>query len=293
MATTTLGQYAITLPVGSTRPGSPNAGDIRMDNSTASPYIEYWNGSVWLKLSPTLDGSSSTLSAQNATLIKNFTGTTTSGYYWITVAGTPRQLYCDMSGSQAWVLAMKLGNNTNTFGYNASYWTDTSALNNTSDPLTTTEIKSDYVWNNIQCNSMRLTASTSASSYTANPLVFTGFGGNTMYTIFNQGNNIYDSQVNIGRSAWLTWFSNSTGAASSLFDNEPNCNTDQINAYFNYNAVRIGISMNNEADCSSNDASIGFGHFKNVAGQNNLSAGGIDHQSNNRSPCYGWLWVAN
>jgi hypothetical protein len=285
--------YALQVPVDTNDSQTGVDGDIRVNNSGDANNFEFWNGSEWVGLAPVLDGSTQTLAADNATLIKNFTGTTTSDYYWIKINGTPRQVYCDMSGSQAYVLAMRLGSNTNTFGYDSGYWTNTSGLNNTSNPLQSTEIKNEHVWTGIPIDTLRITASTSASSYTANSRTFSGFGGNTLYQVFNQGTNIYDGNIALGRSGWHSWFQSSTGSASSTFDNQPYCNQDRINCDYSYAKARIGLTMNNENDCNSNDSAIGFGLYKNHGPQNQLSAGGVDHQAQSRHPCYGWMWVSN
>ena len=49
-------------------------------------------------VNPAPDGTASSRAGTSADAIKTLTGTTTNGLYWITVGGTPRQIYCDMSG---------------------------------------------------------------------------------------------------------------------------------------------------------------------------------------------------
>ena len=44
------------------------------------------------------DGSTSAKASISANTIKTLTGTTTSGLYWINCGGTPKQIYCDMTG---------------------------------------------------------------------------------------------------------------------------------------------------------------------------------------------------
>ena len=52
-----------------------------------------------LIVNPSPDGSSSARVATSANAIKTLTGTTTNGDYWITINGTPTQIYCDMDGT--------------------------------------------------------------------------------------------------------------------------------------------------------------------------------------------------
>ena len=59
----------------------------------------------------THDGSTAERAAPSAKFIKDLTGTTTNGLYWIDVQGTPIQLYCDMSdiNGGGWTLIGKSG----------------------------------------------------------------------------------------------------------------------------------------------------------------------------------------
>lgn len=278
----------IKVPAGTTaqRP-SGQLGYFRI-NSDGAGVCEYYSNTAWTKLSPLLDGSTSSQAAPSAQYIKDNTATTTSGYYWISLGGVARQVWCDMSGSTAWMLAMRCANGGTTFGWSSAYWTNTAGLNNTANPLTDTDIKNEYVWQSWSVTQIRLTGSTSVSGYTDNPLIFGTFSA-PLYTIFNSGNNIYDGQIALGRSGWINWSNAACSTASSYWDNQPNCNSDQINAYFTYHAARIGISFNNEADCATNDSGVGFGLYRN--GISELSCGSIRWSPDTRFGCHGWLWV--
>jgi hypothetical protein len=93
------GTTAIKLPVGTTaqRPSSPVNGMMRKNSSTG--YIEYWDPSStsWKGIG-VADGSSFNAAASSASSIKELTGTTVDGIYWINlpVLG-PTQVYCDMN----------------------------------------------------------------------------------------------------------------------------------------------------------------------------------------------------
>lgn len=59
----------------------------------------------------TYDGSTAAQAAPSAKYIKDITGTTTSGLYWILINNVPTQLYCDMSSINGggWTLIGKSG----------------------------------------------------------------------------------------------------------------------------------------------------------------------------------------
>ena len=52
-----------------------------------------------LIVNPSPDGATSARVASSANAIKTLTGTTTNGDYWITLNGSPAQVYCDMDGT--------------------------------------------------------------------------------------------------------------------------------------------------------------------------------------------------
>ena len=247
----------------------------------------YKNDSDWISITAAV--GTQIYPASSVQEIKTRTGTTSSGYYWIYLNNTPREVWCDMSGSTAWMLAMRGQSGGSTFGYSSAYWTNTSNLNEKSDPLTNTPIKNGYVWQYWSTDEIRITGSTSATNYTANPVTFTGFNKTTLYSIFNGGTNIYDGQIAYGRGNWINWGIAAAGHASTILDNQPNCNFDGINVDRTYHQVRLGISFNNENDCATNDSGVGFGQYRN--GLTELDCGSIQWNPDTRHGCHGWIWV--
>jgi hypothetical protein len=97
------------------------------------------------------------------------------------------------------------------------------------------------------------------------------------------------------RANFMTLMSNS-GTASSEWDNQPNCNHIGFNISGTNYQLRWGISMNNEGDCSSNDAAIGVGTYTNnyttsASGVRNANAGGHRWSSDVRYPKQAFIWV--
>ena len=80
------------------------------------------------------DGSTSARAASSAQYIKNLTGTTTNGAYWIDLpTAGPTQTYCIMDPAYSgggWMMMMKATTGS-TFNYDANYWTTANTLNPT------------------------------------------------------------------------------------------------------------------------------------------------------------------
>jgi hypothetical protein len=247
-----------------------------------------------ITVTPRPDGTSSSRANSSAAAIKSLTGTTTSGLYYVTLNGSATGVWCDMTSGTAWMLAMRTQSGSGTFGYGSGYWTNgASGLNDTTSATSEADIKNGALWNYWGVNTVRLTSSTSGSSYSNFPIQTSGFGGPSLNTIFSQGNNSYTGQVgNIGRgspngSGWMGWFYNLTGTSANYFDTQPYCNVMAVNVSYSSWAARMGISMNNENDCSSNDSALGIGF-------NNPSVGAGAHSwtpGANFANGYSWLWV--
>jgi len=281
---------AIRLPQGTsaTRP-TPASGLLRF-NSTGIGSLEYYGSTSWTTVAPLADGSSATQAAVNAQSIKNFTGTTTSGYYWINVGGTPTQVWCDMTGATAWMLLMRASSGGTDLSYDSAFWTNgATGLNATGNPLTNISIKNGALWNSSVVTNLRLTGSTNAAAYTANPLTF-GVFNTTAQGIFTAGNNAWDAQIGYTRAEWLAWGVAAAGNVVSNFNTQPNCNTTAINNTGSgpYARIRLGWSGNNEADCATNDSWVGIGGFWNELQRN----GGAQSWSPSvYTPCSVWLWM--
>jgi hypothetical protein len=88
------------LPSGTTgqRP-TASSGMVRFNTSNSKP--EYHNGTIWVTLGASGDGSSYSNAASSAKSIKAIVGNPSSGVYWLQVAnvnsGNPFQCYCDFT----------------------------------------------------------------------------------------------------------------------------------------------------------------------------------------------------
>jgi len=123
------GTSALKVPVGTTaqRPASPVAGDTRYN--TTNTAMEFYNGTSWRTVGA-LDGSSSALAAPNAVYLRDVAGVTQNGTYWITVNGTPTQIYCNFTtAGGGWMSFASAPGSGNFFGGDtglATSWTGLS-----------------------------------------------------------------------------------------------------------------------------------------------------------------------
>jgi hypothetical protein len=88
------------------------------------------------------------------------------------------------------------------------------------------------------------------------------------------------------RAAWIAW-SQAAGITYN-FSTQPNCNQAGTNKNYSYGA-RIGISMNNEGDCGSNDSFIGFGTKSTTYGIGSADWNGGSIVNSGYQ--IGWIWV--
>lgn len=91
-----VGNVELIAGTNSNRPAAGEAGKFYFNSDYDALQID--TGTKWLSVG-VQDGSSFNNAAVSAKAIKDMTGTSVSGTYWIMVNGTPTEIYCDMSTS--------------------------------------------------------------------------------------------------------------------------------------------------------------------------------------------------
>jgi len=93
----------------------------------------------------------------------------------------------------------------------------------------------------------------------------------SLRALFEAGKN---QATRVGRAGWLALMPGAT--------TQENCNAEGINIVASYQAeveLRVGLVMNNEADCKSSDSNIGLG----LAEQTGISCGAFANGSSGTS----------
>jgi hypothetical protein len=202
-------------------------------------------------LSSRKDGSSFAAAAASAKAIKDLTGTTTDGLYWIDLPTVgPQQVYCLMNTSAdggGWMMAMKATTGT-TFNYSANYWTTANTLNPAYNDRTNQDAKFD-VMNYFESKDIMALF----------PDITTNGGG--------LGTNPY--------SCW-SWLQNNFNDGTritpiSFFNTAGTFNTGDVNTVGNYGGKFIGLAKSSsswQSGVFSSQDSINFYgfNFKNPQG---------------------------
>jgi hypothetical protein len=235
------------------------------------------------------NGTSQTTAAPSAAFIKNQYPASANGVYWIDHGSGPYQAYCFMDAG-GHILVGKIASSTSSASpwlYNGSYWSATTPQNesNTTTLTSNDGLNRGYYGYTIQSN-IRLCLGSVTNAITLN------FSNTNCRAIF------IGSQIDLNpvltRSTMLTWFTTGTGTSQTVFDNQPFCNRIGINrADSSSQAMRFGITMNNENDCSSNDSSVGFGTYTNgqTTGPRAVPAGGHRWSPDQQFPGIGYIFA--
>ena len=257
-----IGPYSeVTYPQWLTSYGSCGFNDANANYFTGTNYIVSTNyaGCTTSTLYEYFDGSTSARAAPNALYIKNHTGTTVNGVYWINLPAVgPTQIFCIMDSAVdggGWMMAMKATRGT-TFNFDSSHWTTTTTLNPTDNTRNDADAKFNTM-NYFQCKDILALW----------PDI--GAGGNLTLSTYNNWcwmrNNFNTGARQTLISYFYTAYNVSFGAAKgpergNVFSSQAGNSFYGLNFTSNYTyRVRWGLAWNNENDWGSNDAGGGIG----------------------------------
>jgi hypothetical protein len=279
-ANTFLGTYSeITYPQWLTSYGSPGFNDIPSGYYTGTNYLVSTNmaGSTLDKVYEYFDGSSYDRAAPSAVWIKNLTGTSVSGLYWINLPTVgPTQIYCIMDSNingGGWMMAMKATRGI-TFEYSSSHWTTVTTLNTSSNNRSDADAKF-HTMNYFPCKDMVAFWPDIPYNYNGGTGGDIGLSGWNMWcwlkNDYNSGTR--QSLINYFSTASNVSFGEARGVQrGTAFSSQ--AGNAFYGANFTYSSgmsVRWGFGWNNEYDWGSNDVTGGIG--LNGYGTGKYSAG--------------------
>lgn len=234
------------------------------------------------------DGLTSTTAGPSAEYIKNLTGTTTDGTYWINIGTGPFQVYCLMSAG-GYMLTAKIPslNAAQTqWAYEGGNWFRTSTLTEEN----CANISAGEGLNRLYYGYRTTTGFSMGLGAASNRITFTRAGVTPLAAFTGDQ---FDLNPQLARSNFMTWIA-TAGTAATNWDNQPNSNVIGMNRTDVPGAkMRFGITMNNEADNLSNDSAIGFGTMTNndFTGVRNVAAGGHRWSTDTRFPYQGYIFI--
>ena len=282
------GVGAMQLPIGTTtdRPTAPASGMLRWNTSLNQIEAYTAVSSEWIALNPKLGSVSRP--AQNAVAIIAAGASTGNGVYYIATTTGTVPVYCDMDNGGYMLVAKISSSNLDTWLYNGSNWTTSVPVNESGvQTLANEDAVSRLYYETLTTAGLRLCLGS-----VSNGLIESRVGV-TAKSVFTGS----QSGSSNSRAQFLSWFQTGTGQSSTNFDNQPNCNTAGFNVTsVSGAAMRWGITMNNEADCSSNDAAVGFGTYTNsyptpAQGVRNVAAGGHRWNPDARYSAQGFIFI--
>lgn len=235
------------------------------------------------------DGTTQANAAPSAAFIKTQYPASANGVYWLDHGTGAYQVYCLMDNG-GHILVGKIASSTSAASpwmYNGANWSASSPSNEANNQNLTSLDGVGRGWYSYTINSnLRMCLGTTANALTLNV-------SNTNCRAYFTGTAV-DLTGTFSRAQFLTWFATGTGQAQTVFDNQPFCNRSGVNRTDSAStAMRFGITMNNENDCSSNDSSVGFGTYTNgqTTGPRAIPAGGHRWSPDIQYPAIGFIFA--
>jgi len=262
------------------------AGELAFVTDTGQAFI--WSGQSWVAMGGGLRGYSAANAASTPDEILAINPQATNGAYWYNFGSGAVQIYTDFNAG-GYLLAAKINSSTDPAGawtYSGSNWTATSEVSGSdgANIAAGSSVTKAYYEYNMKVG-FRMCLGTITNALTE---IYSGGTPRSAFTGSQRSNQN-------GRSNFLSWFTTGTGQPSSVFDNQPYCNTSGFNVTsVSAAALRWGITMNNENDCASNDSAVGFGTYTNnqsSSGVRNVQAGGHRWNGDERFPAQGYIFV--
>lgn len=277
-----LGSYSeITYPQWLTSYGAPFFNDANANYYTGTNYLVSTNmaGSSLNSVYEYYDGSSFDRAAPSAVWIKNLTGTSVSGLYWINLPTVgPTQIYCIMDSNingGGWMMAMKATRGT-TFNYDSTHWTTTTTLNTSSNNRSDADAKF-HSMNYFQCKDMIAFWPDIPYNYNGGTGGDIGLSGWNMWCWMK---NDYNSGT---RQSLISYFSTANNVSFGVAKGVQRgtaFSSQAGNSFYGANftafantKVRWGLAWNNENDWNSNDVMGGIGMYANWGSLQSFSAG--------------------
>jgi alpha-tubulin suppressor-like RCC1 family protein len=207
-----------------------------------------------------------------------------SGVYTIDPDGVggaaPFNAYCDMVGNGGgWTLIAMTRSSSSVFSFSSTHWTSSTTLNGAVlDPSTDVDMKSPAF------NTAAFTGIRFCLGSRTNCLVETRSASSALALFAGPAIN-----AGIQRATFMAWDTTS----DSVYDSEPYCNVSGYNlslggAYISQ--CRFGLIMNNENDCGTPDAAIGFGCYRPYDGAA-IGAGSFAFAPWSTHPQRGWIYI--
>ena len=102
----------------------------------------------------------------------------------------------------------------------------------------------------------------------------------------------FDVSDQLTRNDILDWVENAGGPTRASWGDLGNCNQRGFNfeSNFSHTSGRFGITLNNENDCNSNDACLGFG-VRRATGPKSVSGSVRTYPGTTETYFDGWIWV--
>jgi len=220
-----------------------------------------------------------------------------SGIYWVSTPTGAIQVYCDnVHLGGGWTLILKIANETQAegptpvWGYTSQNWNTAGSLANTASNMNLQpgDFKS-MAYGSVAFSEMHFVLARGPFR----PMFRYSFQGATLpnaLSVFT-GNEL--SAGLPGRSTWIQWMA--PYFSGYRWANQANCNHAAFNVVGPSYACRLGIVMNNEANCLTPDSAIGFGCYcgTNSDPSERVGAGGFSWgaRGTRRIGVNGWILV--